>query len=300
MERNIDNQMSRLCNRLMSVAQSALASQQYMHVDNIALTYELQDVDLNYRTTLPDEGVAVANVYPGGSSYNTFTDGGHSDSFNNWLLNRNGVDYAHATPDRPSITYFETNFKFEWSRTESLNRLIAKINASTAREFEFDIPKLTAYAGTGDAWQEIGEIPTKTTVTWKKYKQRARQDSDGHYIADAQYAAEEIDNGTLVDKTSFPTSSSGFVSLSLRTKVENNILYICETPYIGAVWSRNDTKSGLRILNSKWISRIHTPRFRARKNTTRSTNDISAPKERTRRSCGSKSLWRTGRERVTA
>lgn len=30
MERNIDNQMSRLCNRLMSVAQSALDSQQYI------------------------------------------------------------------------------------------------------------------------------------------------------------------------------------------------------------------------------------------------------------------------------
>ena len=241
-----------ICTHRVNLIEASVIAQG-MHVDNIALTYELQDVDLNYRTTLPDEGVTVASVYPGGSPYNSFTDGGHSDSFNNWLLNRNGVDYAHATPDRPSVTYFETNFKFEWSNTGSLNGQIAKINASTAREFKFDIPKLTAYAGTGDAWQEIGEIPTKTTVTWKKYKQRARQDSDGRYIADAQYAAEEIDNGTLVDKTSFPTSSSGFRALSLRTKVENNILYICETPYIGAVWSRNDIKSGFRILYSKWI-----------------------------------------------
>ena len=241
-----------ICTHRVNLIEASVIAQG-MHVDNIALTYELQDVDLNYRTTLPDEGVTVASVYPGGSPYNSFTDGGHSDSFNNWLLNWNGIDYAHATPDRPSVTYFETNFKFEWSNTGSLNGLIAKINASTAREFTFDIPKLTAYAGTGDAWQEIGEIPTKTTVTWKKYKQRARQDSDGRYIADAQYAAEEIGNGTLVDKTSFPTSSSGFRALSLRTKVENNILYICETPYIGTVWSRNDTKSGFRILNSKWI-----------------------------------------------
>lgn len=237
--------------RINLIEASAVA--QNMHVDNIALTYELQDVDLNYRTTLPDEGVTVASVYPGGSSYNTFTDGGHSDSFNNWLLDWNGVDYAHATQDRPSITYFETNFKFEWSRTGSLNGLIAKINASTAREFEFDIPKLTAYAGTGSSWQEIGEIPTKTTVTWKKYKRRATQDSDGRYIADTRFEVEEISNGTLVDLTSFPTSSSGFVSLSLRTKVENNILYICETPYYWSMWQRNDTNSGFRILNSKWI-----------------------------------------------
>ena len=241
-----------ICTHRVNLIEASVIAQG-MHVDNIALTYELQDVDLNYRTTLPDEGVTVASVYPGGSPYNSFTDGGHSDSFNNWLLNWNGVDYAHATPDRPSVTYFETNFKFEWSNTGSLNGLIAKINASTAREFTFDIPKLTAYAGTGDAWQEIGEIPTKTTVTWKKYKQRARQDSDGRYIADTQFEPEEIDSGTLFDKTSFPTSSSGFVSLPLRTKVENNILYICETPYIGAAWSRNDTKSGFRILNSKWI-----------------------------------------------
>ncbi len=241
-----------ICTHRVNLIEASVIAQG-MHVDNIALTYELQDVDLNYRTTLPDEGVTVASVYPGGSPYNSFTDGGHSDSFNNWLLDWNGVDYSHATQDRPSVTYFETNFKFEWSDTKSLNELIAKINASTAREFEFDIPILTAYAGTGGSWRAIGEIPTKTTVTWKKYKQRARQDSDGRYIADTQFEPEEIDSGTLFDKTSFPTSSSGFVSLPLRTKVENNILYICETPYIGTVWSRNDTKSGFRILNSKWI-----------------------------------------------
>lgn len=241
-----------ICTHRISLTEVSAVAQN-MHVDNIALTYELQDVDLNYRTTLPDEGVAAVNIYPGGSSYNTFIDGGHSDSFNNWLLNWNGVDYAFASPDRPSITYFETNFKFEWSKTESLNRLIAKINASSAREFEFDIPKLTAYAGTGSSWQEIGEIPTKTTVTWKKYKRRATQDSDGRYIADTRFEVEEIDSGTLVDLTSFPTSSSGFVSLSLRTKVENNILYICETPCCGSVWSQDDTKSGLKILSSKWI-----------------------------------------------
>ena len=111
-----------ICTHRISLTEVSAVAQN-MHVDNIALTYELQDVDLNYRTTLPDEGVAAVNIYPGGSSYNTFIDGGHSDSFNNWLLNRNGVDYAFASPDRPSITYFETNFKFEWSKTESLNRL---------------------------------------------------------------------------------------------------------------------------------------------------------------------------------
>lgn len=237
--------------RISLIEPSAIA--QGMHVDNIALTYELQDVDLNYRTTLPDEGLSIAKVYPGGSAYNTFADGGHSDSFNNWLLDWNGVDYAHATKDKPSITYFETNFKFEWSRTESLNRLIAKINASTAREFEFDIPKLTAYAGTGNSWQEIGEIPTKTTVTWKKFKRRAVQESNGRYVGDTRFEVEEIDSGTLIDLTSFPTSSSGFVSLPLRTKVANNILSICQTPYYWSTWDRNETKAGFRILNSKWI-----------------------------------------------
>ena len=126
-----------ICAHRVNLIEASVIAQG-MHVDNIALTYELQDVDLNYRTTLPDEGVTVASVYPGGSPYNSFTDGGHSDSFNNWLLNWNGIDYAHATPDRPSVTYFETNFKFEWSNTGSLNGLIAKINASTAREFTFE------------------------------------------------------------------------------------------------------------------------------------------------------------------
>lgn len=241
-----------ICTHRINLIEASTIAQG-MHVDNIALTYELQDVDLHYRTTLPDEGIASVYVYPGGSLYNTFNDGGHSDSFNNWLLDWNGIDYAHATKDRPSITYFETNFKFEWSRTESLSGLTAKINASTAHEFEIDVPILTAYAGTGSSWQRIGEMPTKTTIAWTKYKQRATQDSDGRYIADTRFEAAEVGSDTLVEFTNFPTSSGDFVSLPLRTKVENNILYICKTPYYWSMWPRSDTRDGFRILNSKWI-----------------------------------------------
>ena len=35
---------------------------QGMHVDNFALTYELQDVDMNYKTTTSSSDIAPVNV----------------------------------------------------------------------------------------------------------------------------------------------------------------------------------------------------------------------------------------------
>jgi hypothetical protein len=48
------------CHRIHFIEASAVA--QGMHVDNIALTYELQDVDLNYKTAQNNSEIATLNV----------------------------------------------------------------------------------------------------------------------------------------------------------------------------------------------------------------------------------------------
>lgn len=58
------------CHRIEMIAPSVVA--QGMHVDNIALTYELQDATLNYKTTKSDnttlEDVGAVNPLNGGHS----------------------------------------------------------------------------------------------------------------------------------------------------------------------------------------------------------------------------------------
>lgn len=54
------------CHRIDLISPSVDA--QGMHVDNIALTYELQDATLNYKTTVSDSARVPASVLSGGYS----------------------------------------------------------------------------------------------------------------------------------------------------------------------------------------------------------------------------------------
>ncbi len=52
------------CHRIELISPSVTA--QGMHVDNISLTYELQDATLNYKTTLSDESLVATSVLSNG------------------------------------------------------------------------------------------------------------------------------------------------------------------------------------------------------------------------------------------
>lgn len=54
------------CHRIELISPSVAA--QGMHVDNISLTYELQDATLNYKTTRSDNSKVSVSVVNGGSS----------------------------------------------------------------------------------------------------------------------------------------------------------------------------------------------------------------------------------------
>ena len=72
--------------RIHLIEASAVA--QGMHVDNIALTYELQDVNLNYKTTQTNDDKAISDVSPTQPVDGTATR--ITDSFNYPLIDLGG------------------------------------------------------------------------------------------------------------------------------------------------------------------------------------------------------------------
>lgn len=73
------------CHRIELLDPSVIA--QGMHVDNISLTYELQDATLNYKTTTSDNTPSVPTILPGGYEQPM----GQSDSFSFPVMMEGGI-----------------------------------------------------------------------------------------------------------------------------------------------------------------------------------------------------------------
>lgn len=112
------------CHRIHLIEPSVVA--QGMHVDNIALTYELQDVSLNYKTVV--------------SKTDTLGD------LNAVSIAGNG--YSSPVQSNPpmqlGIVYFRNSYRYVWSGDETLKDLIYEQDARTAHAINFTIPTLTA------------------------------------------------------------------------------------------------------------------------------------------------------------
>ena len=242
-----------ICTHRIHLIEASVIAQG-MHVDNIALTYELQDVTLNYRTTKEDEGQVVVDNKPAGYTYGNFTYGGAAvnGGQNCGYLLDPPADYWGYMQARPNISYFDTTFKYEWSNIESLKSKISNLSSGKVNHIEFDIPKLTASSGTGNGWEAVAEIPTQTTVTYTKYEQRARCEDDGSYAPDTSYEKEVIETGVLVDLISYPEDPKSFKELDGRTKVNGNQIYIRETPYNG--YSFVTGADSKKILTVQWLN----------------------------------------------
>ena len=240
--------------RINLIEVSAVA--QGMHVDNIALTYELQDVDLNYRTTKENEGIVRVNNIQRGYEYPNFAYGGKSvaESTGNdgWLLSY-PADYWNFTQKNPSISYFDTTFRYVWSNTRDIDNLVAKMSSGVANRIEFTIPTLTAYTGNGSGWEAVAELPTRTTVSYIKYTQRAVKDTDGTYVQDQNYEKTAVGSGTLVDITSFPKDTSSFKTLTGRTEVDGNTIKVLETSYVWYNFDSSNSQGGTKIIMAKWL-----------------------------------------------
>jgi len=118
------------CHRIEMIEPSAVA--QGMHVDNISLTRELNDVDLNYKTTISStETVSIAKNQIIGSGYER-----PSLNFGSTIYQpvKGWYKSIHiASGDKSIGSYkFTNSFRYTWSNTASIENLIKNLNGLTS------------------------------------------------------------------------------------------------------------------------------------------------------------------------
>ena len=145
------------CHRIYLIEAAAIT--QGMHVDNIALTYELQDVSLNYKTyhedtTKLNDLVNVANA-------GNFSPIKEPDDPTDDLIYRTGVVSSSWHYDN----YFRNSYFYEWRNTESIRGLSLNIGANESHTISFTIPTLMCQGcPNGGSFEDLFEMNTITRV----------------------------------------------------------------------------------------------------------------------------------------
>lgn len=141
--------------------QEASIEAQGKHVDNIALTYELRDVNLEYKTTVSSTEKALAFTQNGGYDRPVHINEG----------------YYGVWDDNDHDFRFKNSYKYMWLETDdSLHRIIANQSATTANNITFTIPTLEVYGSyDNQTWTDLFEMNVKTTVTRYQTIYGARQ-----------------------------------------------------------------------------------------------------------------------------
>ncbi len=141
-----------ICTHRVFLTEASVVAQG-MHVDNIALTYELQDVTLNYKTvvgksdTLVDKGaITIAN------------NGYHTPIHSNPQI--------RIPEGSQSATYtFENSYYYQWNGGDALKNIRYEQDGREAHAINFTIPTLMARGCyTTGAWRDIFEMQTQTKV----------------------------------------------------------------------------------------------------------------------------------------
>lgn len=135
----------------------ASAITQGMHVDNIALTYELQDVKLNYKTIRQDNTTIGDNFDAVPDGYGTPT---HREDkiINFWAA------YNKGEGDRNHRRYFENTYFYRWDRLNGIKQLLRYVNIGTANEVSFIVPRLICQGCYGAGFVDLFEMNTITSV----------------------------------------------------------------------------------------------------------------------------------------
>lgn len=146
------------CHRIELIEASAIA--QGMHVDNISLTRELNDIDLNYKTTISStETVALVKNEVIGSGYTR-------PNLPFERTPRNGTGWRASFPSSgSSISYkFSNSFRYIWSNTASVDNLLKNLNGLTSHHISFTIPTLSCYHLNQTTPDFLFECPIRTKV----------------------------------------------------------------------------------------------------------------------------------------
>lgn len=139
------------CHRIQLIDPSVIA--QGMHVDNISLTRELNDNDLNYKTTLSStETVSLSKAEIIGSGYSRP---------NTEFVNYNYFVYG----GKNGTQYFTNSFRYIWTNTTSINNVLKNLNGLNANSVSFTIPTLMCqFLNNGVTPENLFECPIRTKV----------------------------------------------------------------------------------------------------------------------------------------
>ncbi|MFA6809349.1 MAG: hypothetical protein WCR27_10210, partial [Eubacteriales bacterium] len=131
------------CHRLNLIEASAIA--QGMHVDNISLTYELQDVTLNYKTYTTDNTPVYVDA----------TNGGYNTPIRQTLYT-DDAPFGSGTSSR--YGYFKNSYAYIWDENsfEAIESLMQNLEIAQDHTISFNIPKLYCYGTSNSStWDKL-------------------------------------------------------------------------------------------------------------------------------------------------
>lgn len=145
------------CHRIHLIEVSAIA--QGMHVDNIALTYELQDVDLNYKV-VKDDNTTVRDLYG-------LTNGKNQTPAKAEKITR---DISVTSDFRQFSGDFINAYKYEWDTgslkgDKGLKNILLNHHAVNSSKITFNIPHLYIYGSKSNAEWSSEPLFRLNTVT---------------------------------------------------------------------------------------------------------------------------------------
>ena len=143
------------CHRIELIDPSVVA--QGMHVDNISLTRELNDNDLNYKTTISStETVRLTKKEIIGNGY-------ERPNLKFGASGRNGTGWYRTLG---SGSYkFTNSFRYVWSNTASLDNVLLNLNGLNDNNIvSFTIPTLTCQFLNQTVPETLFECPIRTKV----------------------------------------------------------------------------------------------------------------------------------------
>lgn len=213
------------CHRIELIEPSVIA--QGMHVDNISLTRELNDVTLEYRTIKPSEDLVTVNVE------NVYGDGYERPNLD-YNKNKKRWEKTVYSDGSFGLYSFTNSFRYVWSDYEEINNLIACIDGRQEKTITFKIPTLKCYHNAGGVEPvELFECPTKTLVYECRYKKN--KIFSRTLIKEQKYNPTDIPNLTGHEYEVY--SEDGKVGLCYipEEKYEDSINEIKDLSYRGTV-----------------------------------------------------------------
>lgn len=207
------------CHRISLIEPSVIA--QNIHVDNIALTYELQDVTTNYKTYSSDSTKIVPNIQNGGYSQPI-----HIKNYDNEYITT-GLDSIMETD-----ATFSNSYAYIWDEESMTNFKNLSLNLEISNEhiIKFNIPELYCYGSSNGTTFDKKLFQMNTITTVYRYdtkfgeilpetKYEILSQEDGPKNLETVNDDYFYSNGTIAALRTIDTSDSS--RLSYGTRFEN-------------------------------------------------------------------------------